>query len=128
MLHFNQSVSINVCVKQLLVSFHGGFLWINKKVSVDVELIAVVTGLPLPGIESASYFKKYQDTMLETKMKDTYNFSRDTIGFLINSINDHTVQLTAKIWTTKLLKKMQSNQCIAGEIKVVEPCAEGVQI
>ena len=27
--HFGHSMDVNACVKQLLVSFHGGFLWLD---------------------------------------------------------------------------------------------------
>ena len=30
--HIGRSVEVNACVKQLLVSFHGGFIWLDKKV------------------------------------------------------------------------------------------------
>ena len=39
MSHFGRSTEVNACVKQLLVSFHGGCLWIDKKHYVDVEMI-----------------------------------------------------------------------------------------
>ena len=74
------------------------------------------------------YFKKYQDTMLEIKMKDKYDLSRDTRGFLINFITNHIVWFTAKVLDTKLLKKMRSNQCTVGAIAVLELYVEGVQI
>ena len=62
---------MNACVKQLLVSFHGGFLWLDKKKYVDVELIAAITGLPLAGIDPTSFFKKDQDTMLTNRISMT---------------------------------------------------------
>ena len=46
MLHFGTNIAINTCVKNLLVLFHGGFLCLGNPISVDVELIAVITGLP----------------------------------------------------------------------------------
>ena len=66
--------------------------------------------------------------MATNKMKYTYDFSRDTIGFLITSINDHTIWFAAKVLATKLLQKMQPNQCIVGTTAVVEICTEGFQM
>ena len=57
-------------------------------------------------------------------MKDKYGLSRDTRGFLVNSINDHTVRFAAKILATKLMKKMKPSQRTKGVIAVVELCAE----
>ena len=56
--HFGHSVEVNACVKQLLVSFHGGFLWLDRKVSVDVKLIIVIMGLPLTGVDPTPFFTK----------------------------------------------------------------------
>ena len=89
-----------------MVSFHGGFLWLDKKVFVDVKLIETITILPLAGIDPTPYFRKYDSTMLVTKMKDKYDLCRYTRGFLIKSINVHTVRFIAKVLDTKLLKKM----------------------
>ena len=66
--------------------------------------------------------------MLATKMKDKYDLCRYTRGFLIKSINVHTVRFIAKVLDTKLLKKMWPNQCTVGEITIDELCAKGVQI
>ena len=93
MLHFSQSIEVNACVKQLLVSFHGGCLWLDQKYSMDIELIATIIGLPLTNVESTPYFKKYQDTLMTNKLKDKYYLTKDTNGFLIASINDHIVCL-----------------------------------
>ena len=65
---------------------------------------------------------------MKNKMKDKYDLSRDTRCFLINSIKDHIVQLTAKLLATKFLRKMQPNQCIAGTIAVDELYVEGDQM
>ena len=66
--------------------------------------------------------------MLTNKLKDKYDLSRDTRGFLITSINDHTIWFAAKVLATKLLQKMRSNQCIMGTTTLVELCTEGFQM
>ena len=90
----------------MLVSFHGGFLWIDNKLYVDVDFIASITRLPLAGIDPTLYFRKYQELILETKMNDRYGLCRDTRGFLVNSINDHTLRFVVNILDTKLMKIM----------------------
>ena len=49
--HFGRTISINTYVKKLLVLFHGGFLWLGKPISIDVELITVIIGLPFVGMD-----------------------------------------------------------------------------
>jgi hypothetical protein len=39
----------NNCVKQLMEVTHGGYLWLEEPVSIDVELISFITGLPSRG-------------------------------------------------------------------------------
>jgi hypothetical protein len=47
--HFRRGKDVKNCVKQLLTVLHGGFFWLEKAISIDVELIAFITGLPSNG-------------------------------------------------------------------------------
>jgi hypothetical protein len=38
--HFGWGKDVNNCVKQLLALVHGGILWMDRLVSIDVDLIA----------------------------------------------------------------------------------------
>ena len=62
------------------------------------------------------------------KLKEKYDLIRDTKGFAIASINDYTIWFTAKVLSTKLLRKMRQNQCITGMVVASELCAAGVQL
>jgi hypothetical protein len=44
--HFGRGKHINRCVKQLLARVHGGILWMDRPVPINVDLIATITGLP----------------------------------------------------------------------------------
>ena len=57
--HFGHITEVNTFVRQLLVSFHGIFLCLDEVYSMHVELIAVIKGLPLSGIEPMHYLGKY---------------------------------------------------------------------
>jgi hypothetical protein len=37
--HFGRGKDVNACVKQLLELVHGGILWMDMLVSIDVDLI-----------------------------------------------------------------------------------------
>ena len=125
--HFGWSTKVNACVRQLLVSFHGGCLWLKIKHYVDVKLIATITRIPLAGVDPMPFFKKYQDTLMTNKLKDKYDLTRDTRGFLIAFFNDYTIQFATKFLATKLVWKMWLNQCTTGTIAMVELCV-GVQM
>ena len=85
------------------MAFHGGFLWLDRKVSMEIELIAVITGLPLGVPNPTPFFAaKDKDIALTNNLKDKYDLTRDTRGFFIASINYHTVRFAAKVLDRKL--------------------------
>ena len=47
--HFGRGKDVNACVKKLLDLVHEGILWMNRPISIDVELIVEITGLPTDG-------------------------------------------------------------------------------
>jgi len=118
--HFELSLEVNTYVKQLLLSFYSGYLWHDKPIYVDVELIIVIIGLPLVGIYLVPYLRKYSDIVISARMKDKYDLIRDNIGFLIASINDHTVWFATNALASKLLCKMWPNQFTMGAVALEE--------
>lgn len=54
--HFGHSMYITICVKTLLSCVHGGYLWLDPPVLIDVELINRITGLPMVGEDPAPLF------------------------------------------------------------------------
>jgi hypothetical protein len=53
--HFGRGKHINGCVKQLLERVHGGILWMNRRVPINVDLIATIIGLPRDGENPEQY-------------------------------------------------------------------------
>jgi hypothetical protein len=43
--HFGKGQYIGGCIKQLLAVTHGGDIWLDNIVSIDVELISDIIGL-----------------------------------------------------------------------------------
>ena len=95
---------------------------------MDVELIAVITGFPLAGIDPTQYLPKDQDTVVMTMVKDTYDLTKANRGFLISSINDYIVLFDVKVLSCKMLCKIRPTQCTAGGVVLAELCVEGVHI
>ena len=127
--HFGCIEKVNVHVKQLLLCFHGGCLWLIHKTLVDVKLVLLIIGLPLAGVNPTPFFaRKDTNTMLTNKLKEKYDMKRDMIGFTISSINEIIVRLTAKGLSSKLLRMMWLNQCTAWTIAAIEQCAVGIQL
>jgi hypothetical protein len=53
--HFGRGKEVNNCIKQLMAVLHGGFLWMEEPISIDVELIAFITGLSSMGESPTQY-------------------------------------------------------------------------
>jgi hypothetical protein len=53
--HFGRGHHATVCVKQLLAIMHGGDIWLDKLISIDVELITSITGLPSRGMDPTHF-------------------------------------------------------------------------
>jgi hypothetical protein len=47
--HFGRHQEVNVCIKLLLSFYHGGYLWLNRCITVDPTLINRITGLSMQG-------------------------------------------------------------------------------
>jgi hypothetical protein len=45
--HFGRRNEVNACVKFLLTYVHGGYLYLDRPISIDTDLIARIIGLPL---------------------------------------------------------------------------------
>jgi hypothetical protein len=53
--HFGHGKNVGLCVKQLVSRVHGGILWMDRLVQIDVALISKITGLPTFGAQPEEY-------------------------------------------------------------------------
>ena len=98
----------------------------DRRISVDVNLIPSITGLPFVGVNPVRFFSRHeQDLVLITQMKEKYDLNRYKRGLFIASINDTAIWLAKKLLSSKLLKKMRLNQCTARTITAAEQCVVG---
>jgi hypothetical protein len=44
--HFGSGKNFGMCIKQLVPQVHGGILWMDKPMQIDVELISKITRFP----------------------------------------------------------------------------------
>jgi hypothetical protein len=71
--HFGRHQEVNACVKLLLASYHGGYLWLNHRITVDPTLINRITGLSMQGPDPHDYYPgKTVDRALAQKIKEAY--------------------------------------------------------
>jgi hypothetical protein len=86
--HFGRHQEVNVCVKILLSFFHGGYLWIEKCITVYSVLIHRITRLSMQGPDPQVFYPgKVIDRALVQKIKDTYgNVEKGKRGYRVDSI------------------------------------------
>jgi hypothetical protein len=62
-----------------MVVTHGGVMWLQKLISIDVELIAYIIGMPSWGMDPAQFLEdKTRDKTLAEEMKNKYDTERGT--------------------------------------------------
>jgi hypothetical protein len=113
--HFGRGQYANSCIKQLMVVTHGGDLWLDKLISIDVELIAHITGLAIMGHGSAQFLKdKTKEKSLTEEMKKKYDTERGMHRIIIKWISDSATRMAMKIMACKLLRKCRKEEVPAG--------------
>jgi hypothetical protein len=68
---------------------HGGFLWLEEPMSIDIELISFIMVLPTMGENLAQYLDdKTKEKSLAEEMKKTYDIERGSHMIIIKRISD----------------------------------------
>jgi hypothetical protein len=74
---------------QVVVScYHGGYLWLNCRITVDPTLINWIMGLSMQGPNPQEFYpRKSMDHALAQRIKETYgNVEKGTQGYKVDSI------------------------------------------
>ena len=72
--HFGRHQEVNACVKLLLSCYHGGYLWLDLRITVDLTLIHRITRLSMQGPDPQEFYpRKSINCELARKIKDTYD-------------------------------------------------------
>jgi hypothetical protein len=109
--HFGRGQYENSCVKLLMAVTHGGYLWLDKLISIYIELIAHITTLPSQGIDPAQFLE--EKTMVE-EMKKKYDTERGAQGIIIKWISDIATRMDTKNMACKLIKKCHKEEVLVG--------------
>jgi hypothetical protein len=72
--HFGRHREVNTCVKLLFSCFHGGYLWLDKHITIDMALIHRITRLSMQGRDPQDFYlgKVVGHTLAQT-IKQTYD-------------------------------------------------------
>jgi hypothetical protein len=72
--HFGWHQEVNVFVKIFLSCYHGGYLWLDRRITVDPTLIHRITELSMQGPDPQDFYPgKATDRALSQRIKDTYD-------------------------------------------------------
>jgi hypothetical protein len=93
--HFDRHHEVKACVKILLPCYHGGYLWLDRRITVDPTLIHWITGLSVQGPDLQDFYPgKAAYHALAQQIKDTYgNVEKGKRGYKAASIQNGVVCL-----------------------------------
>jgi hypothetical protein len=113
----------------LLNCVHGGYLWLDRSVSLDTYLIMRIIGLPSQGEDPLLLFSdKKNEKALSKSMEENFHTHKGVHSLDVASICDHTVRFLTQALACKLLRKFQKDQVLANVIEENEKCIEGMQM
>jgi hypothetical protein len=124
--HFGCSKHINGCVKQLLTRVLGKFLWMDRRVPINVDLIATIIGLPTDGEKLEQYLEdKTKAKSISDEIKAKYGTKRGNRGIGISDINDPTMRFATRPLGYKLMSKCRKEEVPTGVVEAATQCAKG---
>jgi hypothetical protein len=125
--HFGRGQDVNNYVKQLMAVSHRGYLWVEENVSIDMELISYITGLPSRGENLAQNLNdKIKEKVLVEEMKKTYGTKRGSRGTIIKCISDAATRMATKLMAYKFLRKCCKEEVPTGVVMATTQCMEGI--
>jgi hypothetical protein len=102
-LNFGRGHDISNCIKQLMEAAHGGYLWLEQLISIDMDLIAYIRGMPTWGNTPMQFLDgKTNEKALVKEMKKKYGTKRGPRKIIIKHISDATTRMATKIMACKL--------------------------
>jgi hypothetical protein len=128
--HFDRHQEVNACVKLLLASYHGGYLWLNRRITIDLTLINRIIKLGMQGPDPHDYYPgKTTDHTLPQKIKESYgNVEEGARGYKVASIESCVVRLTCQLIAGNMVRKNQPTQVSGFVVDLIGKCAKGLQM
>jgi hypothetical protein len=127
--HFGKGHVVKNHVKKLMAVTHGGYLLMEDPISIDVEIIAFIIGVPSRGENPMKYLDdKTKEKVLVEEMKKTYGTERGSCRIIIKCINDAAKRLATKLMACKLLRKCRKEEFPVGVIAAASQCMEGTML
>jgi hypothetical protein len=78
----------------------------DRPVPINIDLIAMITGLPTDGEKSEQYLEdKTKEKSISDEIKEKYGTERGNRGIRINDINDPVTRFATRLLGCKLMHK-----------------------
>jgi hypothetical protein len=128
--HFGRYQEVNSCIRLLLFYYHGGYLWLDHHIMVDLILINRITWISMQGPDSQDLYPgKTADHALAQQRKDTYgNVEKGTRGYKVASIKNAIVHLGFHMIARNLVRKKRPTQVTGFVVDLAWKCVEGLQM
>jgi hypothetical protein len=108
---------------------HGGYLWMEQLVSIDVELITYIIGFPSRGEDLVQFLEeKTKQKALVEEIKKKYGTERGSCGINIKHISDVATRMATKIMACKFLRKFHNEEVSTEVVAVASHCVEGTTL
>jgi hypothetical protein len=124
--HFGHGKHINESVKKILETMHGGILWMDSPIPINVDLIVSIIGLPTDGEMLEKYLEeKMKEKSISDEIKEKYGMETGSKGITISDINDLATRIVTRMLGYKLMCKCRKEEVLTGVVAVVAQCAKG---
>jgi hypothetical protein len=123
---FGRGKDANSCIKQLLERESGGFLWMDKDVPIDVDIILQITGILIYGVKPEQYLdNKMKENDIAEEVKAQFDIDRENRGMIIKNNNHLATRFMTNLMECKLLRKCRKEEAPTRAVAVVAQCAKG---
>jgi hypothetical protein len=121
---------VNSCIRLLPSCYHGDYLWIDSRVTVDPTLIHLITGLTMQGLNPHQFYPgKMSYRSFNHCIKEAYgDIEKGKQGYKVASIQDDTVCLPYYLITGNLVHKNHLTQVTGFVVDLAQKCVEGMQM
>lgn len=93
--HFRRSPKLNIVVKVLLSCIHDGYLWLDHKIDLNVDVIQWIIVLSKVGTNPSSHVVgKSLDKKVVAKLMKEFNFSKGGRAYDAIDIQDEALRFT----------------------------------
>jgi hypothetical protein len=110
--------------------YHGGYIWLDRHVTMDMVLIHLITGLSMQGPDPQQFYPgKAADLSLAQRIKEDYgNVEKGKRGYKVASIQDGTVFLYCQLIARNLIRNNRLTQVIGFVVDLAGKCVKGMKM